>query len=449
MTPPGPALVTPDLTQETRPTRVRFRIVGLLLGFSIVSYVLRVNITIAGEPIMQEFHLTPVRLGWVFSAFLVSYTGFMTFAGVWADRLGPRRILAVSGLSWAALTILTALLPGFVFTSTTGILVSLLLLRTLLGIAEAPTYPGAVRAMAHWVAKRERALSNAVVITGSLFGSAVTAPVISYLMVHLGWRNAMMVVSLVAPALVLVWMLYATDWPLEHRAVNARELEIIGTPGHITKRAPPPRGALRAVLRSGQAWRLFAAYGCQCYLGYIFIWWSYIYLVEVRHFSLVRGGLVTAAPFLIGTFTTPLAGAMSDRLTARLGHRQGRRIIPALALAGAAVLVFVGARVDDARLAVVILSAGAALSWTPEGPSWACMMEIASPVAGTAGGFLNTGGNFGGALAALLTPWFAKEIGWTGAFAVASAFAVLGSLLWIGVDATRTIALPVHDRHWA
>jgi len=67
-------LTTDETSPGPRPTRVRWRIVSLLLGFSIVSYVLRVNITIAGESIMHEFHLTPMQLGWVFSAFLFSYT---------------------------------------------------------------------------------------------------------------------------------------------------------------------------------------------------------------------------------------------------------------------------------------------------------------------------------------------------------------------------------------
>ncbi len=438
-----PSAMTPtEPAKPDRPTRVRWRIVGLLLAFSIASYILRVNITIAGEPIMHEFHLTPVRLGWVFSAFLISYTAFMTPAGTWADRFGPRLVLAAAGLSWAVLTLLTALLPGFVFASATGILGSLLVVRLLLGICEAPTYPGAARAIAYWVSKSERAFANAVVITGALFGSAITAPLVSYLMVHLGWRNAMMVISIVGPALVLIWLLYATDQPREHPAISARELAIIGTAGTDTRQSKPPPDGWRTVLKSGQAWRLSAAYGCQGYVNYIFIWWCYIYLVEVRKFSLVRGGLATAAPFILSTFTTPAAGALSDWLIGRLGHRQGRRIIPVLALAAAAILVFVGARVEDARLAVIILSIGAALAWTPEGPIWASMMEIASPMAGAAGGFLNTGGNFGGALATFFTPWIAKQIGWIGAFGVASLFAIVGSFLWVGVDPTRPIVVP-------
>ncbi len=457
MTTPSPVLTASERAPGSRPTGVRWRIVSLLLGFSIVSYVLRVNITIAGEPIMHEFHLTPVRLGWVFSAFLLSYTTFMTPAGAWADRFGPRLTLAAAGLSWAALTFLTALVPGFAVVSAVAVLGSLLVIRTLLGVCEAPIYPAALKTMAAWVAERERAFSNAVVISGSLLASAVTAPVVSLLMVHLGWRNALMLTSLVAPALVLAWLLYSSDCPRDHRSINARELEIIAGSGAGSGASPrktspgeagpvkPRPGSWKLVLKSGQAWRLFTVYGCQCYLGYIFIWWGYIYLVEARHFSLVHGGLATAAPFILGAIATPAAGALSDWLAIRLGKRQGRRLIPVVAMTASAILVFVGSRAADAGLAVAILSVGAALSWTPEGPTWASMMEIASPVAGTAGGFLNTGGNFGGFLAALLTPWFAREIGWTGAFDVASLLAIVGAVVWLGVDPTRPIEPPLAD----
>ena len=295
------------------------------------------------------------------------------------------------------------------------------------------------------MAERERAFSNGVVISGALVASAVTAPVLSLLMVHLGWRNALMLTSVVAPMLVLAWLLYATDRPREHRAINAREFEIIAGSGETrltaTKAAKRLPASWKLVLKSGQAWRLFAAYGCQNYLGYVFIWWGYIYLVEARHFSLVRGGFVTAAPFILGTIATPSSGALSDRLTARLGRRRGRLLVPVIAMTVSAILVAAGSRIADNRLAVALLSAGAALCWPAEGPTWASTMEIASPAAATAVGFVNTGGNLGGFFAAIATPWFAKEIGWIGAFDVASLLAIAGAVVWMGVDSSRARTL--------
>jgi ACS family glucarate transporter-like MFS transporter len=290
--------------------------------------------------------------------------------------------------------------------------------------------------------EHERAFANGIVISGAFFASAVTAPVISVLMVHFGWRNALMLTSLISPALVVVWMLYATDHPHHHRAINVCERAIITGKREAGQATAEPvkhqPGSWKLVLKSGQAWRLFTAYGCENYLGYVFIWWGYIYLVEARHFSLVHGGLVTAVPFILGTISTPSAGHLSDRLISRLGKRRGRRLVPAIAMTLSGVLVFAGARAANATLAVALLSVGAALVWTAEGPTWACTMQISSRAAGTVVGFVNTGGNLGGFLAALLTPWFAKEIGWIGAFEIASLFAVTGAVVWTGVDPSRT-----------
>lgn len=407
---------------------------SLLVGFTIVSYILRVNITIAGEPIKQQFHLSSVDLGWIFSAFLFTYTIFMIPSGVWADRLGPRRILAISGLSWALLTLLIAYLPGTIFSSAAGVFATLVGLRLLLGVCEAPTFTAATKAITNWMPASERATANALAIAGSLIGSAFAAPLISWLIVRFHWRLAMAATSLTAPLLVAVWWVYARDHPQKHKNVSSTELALIAG----TSRAKPTDSlsaeGWRLLLSSGQAWRLSIAYGCECYLTYMFIWWCYIYLVEVRKFSLVGGGIATAAPFVLGSFTTPAAGILSDRMVARLGQRRGRQIVPMTALTLAAFLAFAGVRVAGANLAVLLLSLGAALAWMNEGPIWAGMTELAAPIAGAAGGFLNTGGNLGGAFAALLTPWIAKELGWSAAFGVGSLCALAAAALWLGYD---------------
>ena len=419
---------------------MRWRMVALLTGFSLVSYLARVSLTVAGEPIMRQFHFSGVQLGWIFTAFLFTYTAFNTPSGAWADRFGPRRVMAAAGLSWAALGLFTAYLPGGALLPASWTLGTFIVLRLALGICEAPTYTGAAKAIATWLPDSERGFANALVMSGALFGSAVTAPAISVLMVHIGWRNAVAVSSLAAPLLVSIWWLYARDRPRQHRGANTAEIELISDSNPNGASDAALRGTWRVLLSSAQAWRLFAIYACQTYLGYLFIWWCYIYLVEVRHFSLVRGGFAAAAPFVLATFSTPAAGALSDKLTRRLGTRRGRQLVPMIALSAAAVLAFAGVRVAGAQWAVALLSVGAALGWMCEGPTWAAIVEIAAPVAGTAGGFLNTGGNIGGALSALLTPWIAKELSWSVAFGAASLIALVGSALWIGFNPSQALS---------
>jgi MFS transporter, ACS family, glucarate transporter len=433
--------MNPTSSESEQPSRVRWKILVLLVSFSVTAYVLRVNITIAEHPLMQETHLTPVQLGWIFSSFLVSYTIFMTPAGMFLDRYGPRFILSVSALIWAALAFGQALTPNLVFTSTAGIIICLIMLRSMLGAAQSPTFPGGAKAISFWFPDSERAFANGWVQTGGLLGTAVTAPLISYLMVHLGWRNAMMVTSLMAPALVLIWLYYGTDHPEQHRSVNAAELAFIRSAPVTDPKQRPTGPDLKLILRSMQAWKLTLAYGAESYASYMFIWWVYFYLVEVRKFSVLGSGVLASIPFVVATITTPLAGGISDRLSLRFGRRQGRRIVPIVTLLVAAVLVYFGGIVPGPKVAVVILSLGAALTLAAEGPTWASMSEMSGASAGAATGFLNTGSNLGGFFSTLLTPWIAGHFGWPSAFGVASFFSVAAAALWFGIDATHRIVI--------
>ena len=84
---------------EMASTRVRWFLVFGLFLLSAVAYVDRINIAIAGSSIASEFHLSNVQLGSLTSAFLMGYALFQTLGGWLADRLGPRRVLAV-GVLW-------------------------------------------------------------------------------------------------------------------------------------------------------------------------------------------------------------------------------------------------------------------------------------------------------------------------------------------------------------
>ena len=92
--------------------RVRWLLIFWIFTISAVSYLDRVNISIASRFMQQEFHISDVQLGPVFSAFLIGYTLFQAPAGRLADRFGPRRILMLGTIWWGVFTALTALVPA-------------------------------------------------------------------------------------------------------------------------------------------------------------------------------------------------------------------------------------------------------------------------------------------------------------------------------------------------
>jgi ACS family glucarate transporter-like MFS transporter len=93
---------------EVRKSNVRWFLVFWLFVLSAVSFLDRVNISVAASAIASDYRLSDVQLGWVFSAFLWGYALFQTLGGWLADRVGPRRILAAGVVWWGIFTALTA-----------------------------------------------------------------------------------------------------------------------------------------------------------------------------------------------------------------------------------------------------------------------------------------------------------------------------------------------------
>ena len=121
-----------------RTSHVRWFLVFWLFILSAVSFLDRVNISIAGSSIAAEYGLSDVHLGWVFSSFLLGYALFQTPGGRLADKWGSRRVLTAGVLWWGIFTALTAAVPS-------GLARALLLfisIRFLLGAGEAIIYPG-------------------------------------------------------------------------------------------------------------------------------------------------------------------------------------------------------------------------------------------------------------------------------------------------------------------
>jgi ACS family glucarate transporter-like MFS transporter len=406
----------------------------MLCAISTVSYVERVNVTVVGDDLMRAFQLDQTQMGGIFTAFLLGYALFQLPAGLLTDRVGPRRVLAGALLCWGGLTVWTALAERLFLTPWLGVWNTLLLVRFLFGISASPTYPAAARSISRWVAPSRRAGANALVIAGIAVGSALTPPALAYLSVAVGWQKALLLSSLPAFLLALVWLWFARDEPPLMLWPTVR-LEL-GDGQKATSPAPfagQPAGNTR-LLRDANLWLLTLSYSLQGYISYVFVYWFFLYLVQERHFTLLEGSWLATMPWLLTLVTTPLGGVLSDALVSRIGHRWGRRLVPLLALALAGGLLMLGARCERPYLAVALLAVCEALVMSVEGAFWATVTEIAPDRAATAGGTLNMGGNLGGMLAPVLTPWVAATFGWIAALDLAACVAILGGGLWLWIS---------------
>jgi MFS transporter, ACS family, glucarate transporter len=421
----------------TKP-RHSWALVGLLAATATASYLCRVNVSVTGALMMEEFHLSQARMGQIFSAFLFGYALFQIPGGMLADRIGTPRVLAWASLWWFVASLaLTAVGLGS-WTAGIETLTALLVLRFILGVGEAPTFPAAARGVSGWIVPQQQGRANGLVLAAIGLGSAIAPPLLSWVMVRWGWRMAVLVSALPALAISLAWF----------RLRIAREAAAHS--GHGTgpfdasaSTELPKSNAAEKLPRSRSFVLLTLSYSLLGYVSYLFIFWNYLYLVQERHFDLLQGAWVSSIPWMLATLAIPIGGWISDRLVAgRLGPAWGRKIVPLCGLSMAGIFLALAAASRQAYVAAACLALSTALAHCVEGPYWAQMISNAGTRSGAGGGIMNTGSKVGGLISPVLTPAIAATLGWETALDLAAVLCLAAAALWLGIRPEQKLPAP-------
>ncbi len=412
-------------------SHVRWFLVFLLFVLSAVAFLDRVNLSIAGAKISEEFAISNMRLGLVFSAFLFGYALFQTPAGWLADRFGPRRMLTLGVLWWGVFSSLTAAISPNIGNA----VVVLVVIRFLLGAGEAIVYPASNQFVARWIPSHERGVANGIIFSGVGIGAGITPPLISFVMLRYGWRSSFLMSALIGLAVGSVWFLAARDTPNEHPGLSSNELN------HIERGIPSPAASKSdgflswsTILSSLNVWILSLAYFCFGYVAWVFFSWFYLYLARVRGLDLKTSAVYATLPFLAMAVCSPFGGAISDTVTKHLGSRLGRCSIAVLGFTLTATFLVFGSTAHDARVASVVLAGGAGSLYLSQSSFWAVSADLGGKSSGSLSGFMNMANQIGGMITVSLTPFLADRFGWNTGFYVAAAIAGLGAIAWLLVN---------------
>ena len=414
---------------------VRWVLIAWMFVISAVAYLDRVNISIAGGLIEEQYHLNHIQLGRVFAAFVWGYAFSQAPGGRLADRFGPRRVLLLGAIWWAIFTSLTAAVPA----TWAGALVVFIAVRFLLGVGEAVVYPASNRLVAGWIPVQERGFANGLIFAGVGAGAGITPPLITYIMLRHGWHWSFWISAIVGLAAGVIWFVLARDKPEDHPAVSSAELAF------IRARLPAASDEKRLVpwqriFSSKDVLSVTFSYFSYGYVAYIFFTWFFIYLNKVRGLNLKSSSYYSMLPFIAMATCSIAGGALSDMLTGRLGKRVGRCALACAGMLLCAGFLAFGSYVGDARLASVFLAGGAGALYLSQSSFWSVSSEMAGASAGSVSGVMNMGNQIGGAITAQVTPIIAAHFGWNLPFFVAAALCALGGLLWLNVDVERGVA---------
>jgi ACS family glucarate transporter-like MFS transporter len=411
-------------------TRIRLLVTCWMFVIGSVAYLDRVNISIAGVYIQEEFNLSNVQLGWVFSAFLIGYTSSQLPGGVLVDRFGARRSIAF-GIIWASL--LTAG-TGLVSSVIAGALTFMIGVRFLLGIGEAVIYPASNRIVTNWIPTQERGLASGVIFASIGVGAGITPPVIRYVMENYGWRSSFWLCAGMGVIAGAVWVLIYRDRPEEHPWVGRDELRHIQNGRQTLYAGSKVDGRWKQIAFSKDMLAITFSHFTYGYTAYIFLSWFFIYLGKVRGMDLKSSSYYAMLPFMAMAVASPLGGAISDRLTKSFGKRIGRCLFAAAGMGLCAVFIAIGIVLHDLRLACLILAGGVGSLYLAQSSIWSVTADLAGSEAGKVSAVMNMGGQFGGALTASLTPWIADNVGWSASFLTAAGLCMLGGIAWLLVN---------------
>lgn len=414
---------------DSRRGSVRWIVVFWLFVLSAVAYLDRVNLSIAGRFLAQDFGLTNVQLGRVFSAFLYGYALFQAPAGRLADRFGPRWVLFIGVIWWGIFTALTGWLPSGI----AGALLALLCVRFLLGVGEAVVYPASNRVVAKWIPVGERGIANGILFAGVGVGAGIATPFVTAVMTDYGWRWVFGVCAAIGTLAAIVWFWLGRNAPAEHPWVAEAEAE------YIERNLPPASTskshlAWTAIIADRNVLKLTLSYATFGYAAYIFFSWFFIYLNTVRGLDLRTTSFYSMLPFLAMAVGSPLGGWISDRLMKVYGRRRGRAIVAGGGLGLAAIFIAAGIGAESAKVASVILAGGAGTLYLSMSSFWSTTADLGGSSAGAVSGVMNMGNQLAGALTSQVTPIIAERFGWSASFLVAAALLVMGAVLWIGVN---------------
>lgn len=414
---------------------MRWVLIFWMFVISAIAYLDRVNISIAGGFIEKEFGFDHVHLGWTLSAFLLGYAFFQAPGGRLADRFGPRRILAAGTIWWAIFTSLSAGVPAKI----AGAVMLLMGIRFLLGVGEAVVYPSSNRLVASWIPSQERGFANGLIFAGVGAGAGVTPPLITYILLHYGWRWSFWISAIIGLGAGVVWFLIARDKPEEHPWVSAEETSYIraGLPTSVAEKKPLEWGR---IFSSKDVLAVTFSYFCYGYVAYIFFSWFFIYLSQVRGLNLKTSSYYSMLPFIAMAICSTLGGWVSDVLSRTVSKRVGRCGVACAGMLLCTVFLALGSYAADVRLASIVLAGGAGALYLSQSSFWSVTSEMAGASAGSVSGVMNMGNQIGGAVTASLTPIIAKHFGWETSFFVAAGLCAVGAMLWLLVHVERGMA---------
>lgn len=365
-------------------------ILTMLIILGVVTFLDRINISVAGSSIMKDLNLTPEEWGWVQSAFILSYGLLQVPMGAFGDRHGHRKVLTLIVLWWSLFTALTGMAGG---------LASLLVIRFMFGVGEAGSSPCSTGVISRWFEKHEVGKAQGYVWAASRMGGALTPFVVIPVMAWLGWREAFYLLGGVGVIWAIIWYGFYRDKNVETAPLSKNE--------------PAKKQHINwgAILKNRQFWIICSMYFFYAFGSWFFFSWFPTFMELGRGFEKSELTYAVAVPFVMSMIGNISGGYLTDKLTKKYGLKIGRKALGSASLAISAVCMFLAAFIPGKMTVFIFLSLCFGIFDLMLPSAWALCIDLGKKNAGAISGAMNTFGNIGGFCCGILFGYLVQSSG--------------------------------------
>ncbi|RZN17964.1 MFS transporter [Bradyrhizobium sp. Leo121] len=391
-----------------------------------INYLDRVNLSVAAKSISETYGLTPIDMGYIFSAFLWTYLICLIPMGLLADRYGGRAVIYTTLGLWSLAGIWTGLATTYS---------SLFASRLVLGVGESASYPAGGKIIREWAPEGERGIASAFLNCGAHAGLCVGSVVVGSLIVAFGWRESFYITGAAGVVLALLWFaLYRQPERASWLSAQERDF-ILKNRGAIAARGAGElnqSAALKGLLSSPSMWALALTQGCAGYTLYLFMTWLPSYLAATRGMDVLKSSLFSAIPYGVAAILGLGLGWFSDSLLKKSGRGNAdrRKLIAAMLLLSSVILA--APLVDSIWVITMLISISLACVATAMAMNIALTADLMTDgrYNGAATSLLIMGGNLFGTAAPIVTGYVvATTGGYSGAFLIAGVLLLGGAVV--------------------
>jgi MFS transporter, ACS family, glucarate transporter len=399
-----------------------------LVLVGVITFLDRINISVAGATIMQDLGLSRKQWGWVLSAFILSYGLMQVPLGVLGDKKGHRKVLASIVLWWSLFTALTGMAGGFVM---------LIAVRFLFGIGEAGSYPCMTGVIGKWFSRSETGKAQGAIWAASRLGGALTPFVVIPVIALLGWRMAFYILGGLGLLWSIAWYFFYRDQPSKMKGILPAELENLPVSDKPVEKLVIP---WKIILTRSQFWLLLAMYFFYAWGSWFFFSWFPTFMELGRGFSKGQLTYVLAVPFLMSMIGNIAGGYLSDKFSVKYGLRTGRRLLGTGALAVSALCMFLAGFIPGKLQVFIFLSLCFGVIDLMLPSAWAICTDIGRKFAGAVSGAMNTAGNIGGFICAFVFGYVVDATGnYNMPLFVIAAMLLISSFLFFKLDPSKPL----------